>query len=63
MAVADRHGLPVAVHVESATPHEVKLVVPTLVEMVIPEALRIWSATTPMTPTNSTQNSAGTAYN
>jgi transposase len=38
MAVADRHGLPVAVHIESATPHEVKLVVPTLVEMVIPEA-------------------------
>jgi len=38
MAVADRHGLPVAVYVESATPHEVKLVVPTLVEMVIPEA-------------------------
>jgi transposase len=38
MAVADRHGLPVAVHVESATPHEVKLVVPTLVEMVISEA-------------------------
>ncbi len=38
MAVADRHGLPVAVHVESATPHEVKLAVPTLVEMVIPEA-------------------------
>ena len=37
-AVADRHGLPVAVHVESATPHEVKLAVPTLVEMVIPEA-------------------------
>jgi len=35
MAVADRHGLPVAVHVESATPHEVKLAVPTLVEMVI----------------------------
>ena len=38
MAVADRHGLPVAVHVESATPHEVKLAVPTLVQMVIPEA-------------------------
>jgi len=38
MAVAGRHGLPVAVHIESATPHEVKLVVPTLVEMVIPEA-------------------------
>ena len=58
MAVADRHGLPVAVHVESATPHEVKLVVPILVEMVIPEA-----ATTLTTPTNSTQNLAGTAYN
>src|SRR5947209_12714112 len=27
MAVADRHGLPVAVHIESATPHEVKLAV------------------------------------
>ncbi len=38
MAVADRHGLPVAVHIETATPHEVKLAVPTLVEMVIPEA-------------------------
>jgi transposase len=38
MAVADRHGLPVAVHIESATPHEVQLAVPTLVEMVIPEA-------------------------
>ena len=33
MAVADRHGLPVAVHIESATPHEVKLAVPTLLEM------------------------------
>ena len=40
MAVADRHALPVAVHFESAIPHEVKLVVPTLVEMVIPEAPR-----------------------
>jgi hypothetical protein len=26
MAIADRHGLPAAVHVESATPHEVTLV-------------------------------------
>jgi hypothetical protein len=38
MAVADRHGLPVAVHVENATPHEVKLALPTLVRMVVPEA-------------------------
>ena len=38
MAVADRHGLPVAVYIESATPHEVKLATPTLAEMVIPEA-------------------------
>ena len=63
MAVADRHGLPVAIHIESATPHEVKLAVPTLLEMLIPEAPRgIWSATARMTPTNSTQNSATTAY-
>jgi len=36
MAVADRHGLHVAVYVESATPHEVKPVVPTLVEAAPP---------------------------
>ena len=32
MASADRQGLPVAVHVESATPHEVTLVHATLAE-------------------------------
>ena len=37
LAVADRHGLPVAVFVESATPHEVKLVTSTLVQMIVPE--------------------------
>jgi len=30
MAIADRSGLPVAVHVESASPHEIKLVEQTL---------------------------------
>ena len=30
MVIADRQGLPVAVHVESATPHEVRLVQATL---------------------------------
>jgi transposase len=38
MAVADRNGLPVSICVESATPHEVRLAGPTLVQMVIPEA-------------------------
>lgn len=38
MAVADLHGLPVAVSVESATPHEVKLATRTLVQMVVPDA-------------------------
>ena len=37
MAVADRNGLPLAVSIESATPHEVKLAEFTLVRMVIPE--------------------------
>ena len=32
MAIADRHGLPVAVHVESATPHEVTLVKATIAQ-------------------------------
>jgi hypothetical protein len=38
MAVADCHGLPVAVCVENATPHEVKLAASTLVQMIVPEA-------------------------
>ena len=38
MAVADSHGLPVGLCIESASPHEVKLVDSTLVEMAIPEA-------------------------
>ena len=32
MAIADRGGLPVAVHIESATPHEVTLVHATLAQ-------------------------------
>jgi len=38
MAVADSHGLPIAVCVESATPHEVKLATSTLVRLIVPEA-------------------------
>jgi transposase len=38
MAVADRNGLPVSVCAESATPHEVKLAVSTLLQMVVPDA-------------------------
>lgn len=30
MAIADRHGLPLAVHVASASPHETRLVAPTI---------------------------------
>ncbi len=38
MAVADRNGLPVSVCAESATPHEVRLAMCTLLQMVIPDA-------------------------
>jgi transposase len=38
MAVADRHGLPVAVSIASASPHEVTLVGQTLAEMIVPDA-------------------------
>jgi len=38
MAVADSHGLPVAVCVESASPHEVKLATSMLVQMIVREA-------------------------
>jgi predicted methyltransferase len=40
MAVADRNGPPVSVCAESATPHEVTLAVPTLLQMVVPDASR-----------------------
>src|SRR5437764_1768664 len=35
MAIADRHGLPVAVHIESATPHEVALVKATIAQRLV----------------------------
>lgn len=38
MAVADRHGTPVGVYIESASPHEVKLVEKTLDALVVPFA-------------------------
>jgi transposase len=38
MLVADRNGLPVSVCAESATPHEVKLAMSTLLQMVVPDA-------------------------
>jgi transposase len=38
VAVADSHGLPVAICVESATPHEVKLATSTLVQLIVSEA-------------------------
>jgi hypothetical protein len=40
MAVADRHGLPIAVCTESATPHEVKLVMGTLAEIFVEEPVQ-----------------------
>ena len=38
MAVADSHGLPISLCIESASPHEVTLVESTLVNIVVPEA-------------------------
>ncbi len=40
MAVADRHGLPISICTESATPHEVKLVQQTLAEIFVEEPIR-----------------------
>jgi transposase len=37
MGIADRHGLPVALRTESASPAEVKLVEQTLEERIVPE--------------------------
>ncbi len=38
MAVADRHGLPIAVHVASASPHEVTLVPSTLEDRLVTDS-------------------------
>jgi len=40
MAVADRHGLPITVCTDSATPHEVKLVMQTLAEIFVEEPVQ-----------------------
>jgi hypothetical protein len=40
MAVADRRGLPITVCAESATPHEVKLVMQTLEEIFVEEPIQ-----------------------
>ena len=40
MAVADQHGLPITVCTESATPHEVKLVMQTLAEIFVEEPVQ-----------------------
>jgi transposase len=53
MAIADRQGRPVAVHVESATPHEVTLVHATLAERFVRHSSRcVSSATTPTSRTD-----------
>ena len=55
MAIADRQGLPVAVHVESATPHEVRLVHATLAERFVRHR-RVSSGTTPTSRTDWMRN-------
>jgi hypothetical protein len=57
MAVADRHGFPVSICIESATPHEVKLATSTLVQMVVHDAPGTSLATTRTIPTNLMTNS------
>jgi hypothetical protein len=61
IAVADRNGLPVSVCAESATPHEVKLAMPTLLRMVIPDAPQNLIGDNAYDSTTLTQNSGCTA--
>ena len=53
MAIADRYGRPVAVHVESATPHEVTLVNVTLAETLVRKRPERLMGITPTSPTSS----------
>jgi hypothetical protein len=43
MAIADCHGRPVAIHIDSATPHEVTLVKATLAQMLVKGPKRLIS--------------------
>jgi hypothetical protein len=64
MVVRDRHGLGVAVCVENATPHEVKLATYAIVRMVVPEAPQnLINAYMLMTAANWTQNSGNMESN
>jgi hypothetical protein len=63
MAIADRQGRPVAVHVESATPHEVTLVHATLADRFISQLPCVSSATTPTSRTDWMRNSRAMAWN
>ena len=64
MAIADRQGRPVAVHVESATPHEVTLVHATLAERFRhASSRRVSSATTPTSRTDWMPNWRAMAWN
>jgi hypothetical protein len=56
MAVADRNGLPVSVCAESATPHEVRLAMSTLLQMVIPDVPQNLIGDNPYDSDASTQN-------
>jgi hypothetical protein len=59
MAIADRQGRPVAVHVESATPHEVTLVHATLAERLVIQLQCVSSAITPTIRTDWIRNWRG----
>lgn len=63
MAVADSHGLPVAVCIESATPHEVKLATSTLVQTIVSEAPQNLIGDTPTIQIICVQNSGNTELN
>jgi Putative transposase of IS4/5 family (DUF4096) len=63
MAIADRQGLPVAVHVESATPHEVTLCTPHSRSGLSVSSRCVSSATTPTSRTDWMRNWRAVAWN
>ena len=63
MAIADWQGRPIAVHVESATPHEVALVHGTLAERFVSQLPARLSATTPTSWTDWMPNWRAMAWN
>ncbi len=63
MAITDRHGRPIAIHIDSATPHEVTLVETTLAHRLVQKMPKRLIGDNAYSPTSSMRSSRSAASN